>query len=374
MGITIREVKSKSDLKTFIYLPEKIHVNHANWVHPIYLDDREFFNPAKNSSFSYCDTILVLAMNGNEAVGRAMGIINHKYNEINNEKDARFSFIETYHDQHVFSLLIDYISGWARSRGMEKLVGPLGFSDKDPQGFLFEGIDQPIVIASNCNFPYMNDLAVEKGFAKKLDLVVYQIPVPESTPPVYAAIYERFLKNRNGFKIVEFTSRRKVKPYIRPVFDLVNLTFTQIYGFQPFTLKEMDDFANRYLFLINPRFIKLVTGPENRVVAFVIGMSDLSEGIRKARGRLIPFGFMHLLRAARKTRQLNLLLGAVHPQFQGRGLDVLMGIKMFESARNAGKTTIDSHLELEYNTKVRAEMEKAGGKVYKRYRIYQKEL
>ncbi len=374
MGITIREVNGKSDLDTFIFLPEKIHLNHPNWVHPIYLDDREFFNPAKNRAFSYCDTILILAMNGKQAVGRAMGIINHKYNEICNENDARFSFIETYYDHKVFDLLIDYISDWARGKGMEKLVGPLGFSDKDPQGFLYEGFDQPIVIASNCNFPFMIDLAEGKGFTKKVDLVVYQIPVPANTPPVYAAIHERFMKNQNGFSLVEFTSRKQVKPFIRPVFDLVNLTFNNIYGFQPFTLKEMDDFANRYLFLINPMFIKLVTGPGNQVVAFVIGMSDLSKGIQKARGRLIPFGFIHLLRAAKETKQLNLLLGAVHPQYQGRGLDVLMGIKMFESARQAGKTTIDSHLELEYNTKVRAEMERVGGKVYKRYRIYQKDI
>jgi len=374
MGITVSPVSGKADLKEFIYLPEKIHVNHPNWVHPIYLDDFGFFNPDKNKAFSYCDTVLILARKNGKVAGRAMGIINHKYNEIWHEKHARFSFIETWNDPETFDALITFLSDWAKGRKMEKLIGPLGFSDKDPQGFLFEGFNEPIVIASNCNFPYMIDLAEKNGFYKKVDLVVYRIPIPEVDPPFYKAVQERFNRNHNGFRIIEFTSRQKVKPYIRSVFELVNLTFTQIYGFQPFTPKEMDDFANRYLFLINPRFIKLITGPGNRLVAFVIGMSDISRGIQKARGRLFPFGFINLLLAGKRSDQLNLLLGAVHPQYQGRGLDVMMGIRMFESARQTGKTTMDSHLELEYNTKVRAEMERIGGKVYKRYRIFQKDL
>ena len=136
----------------------------------------------------------------------------------------------------------------------------------------------------------------------------------------------------------------------------------------------MDDFANRYLFLINPRFVKVIFNEVGEVVSFIIAMSDISRGIQKSKGYLIPFGFLHILRAGKKSKQLNLLLGAIHPDYRGRGLDVMMGIKMLESAKAAGKTTIDSHLELEYNTKVRAEMEKMDGKVYKRFRIFQKDL
>jgi len=230
------------------------------------------------------------------------------------------------------------------------------------------------VIASNCNFPYMVELTENYGFAVKENLVVYKVPVPEELPPIISRIEERHRKNESGLRVVEFTSRRKVRPYIHKVLWLVNQTFTEIYGFWPYTEREMDDFANRFMFLINPRYIKLVVTPADEVVAFIVGMDDLSEGIRRARGKLIPFGWIHLLRAARKTKQLNLLLGAVRPDYQGRGLDMLMGGKLFESARKAGKCTIDSHLELEQNLKVRAEMERNGGKVYKRFRIYIKEL
>jgi hypothetical protein len=147
-----------------------------------------------------------------------------------------------------------------------------------------------------------------------------------------------------GLRLLEFTSRRKVKPYIHPVLRLLNKTFTQIYGFVPFSEAEMDDFANRYLFLINPRFIKIIVTAQNGVVAFVIGMGHIGEGLQRSKGRLLPLGQFQILRSARKSKQLNLLLGGIDPHYRGNGLDVMMGFKMLESAIAQGKTTLDSHL------------------------------
>lgn len=374
MEVVVKPVVTKRDLKTFIHLPAKIHKNHLNWVPPIYMDEWEFFNSKKNRAFDHCDTVLALAYKNGKAVGRIMGVISQNYNKQHNENHGRFSFVETWDDQEVFHTLIEFIAVWAKEKGMEKLVGPLAFSDKDPQGFLTEGFDEPVSIASNCSFPYMVDLSENEGFEKKNDLVVYKIDIPKEWPDFYKRIAERFNQNNVHLKILEFTSRRKLKPLIRPVFSLVNKTFTEIYGFIPFTEKEMDDFANRYLFLINPKFVKIIENEEGEIISFVISMSDISKGIQKSKGYLFPFGFVPVLRAGKKSNQLNLLLGAIDPCYQGRGLDVMMGIKLMESAKKEGKTTIDTHLELEYNTKVRAEMEKMGGVVYKRFRIYQKDL
>ena len=372
--IEIREVKTRKDLHKFIHLPAEIHRDHTNWVPPIYLDDWEFFNPKKNKSFSSCDTILLLAWREKKVVGRIMGIIHRKYNEKHQENHARFAFFETWNDQEVANALIQAIENWAREKGTDRLIGPLAFSDKDPQGFLIEGFDEPAVIASNCNFPYQTELVTNMGYSKEVDLVVYQIRIPNEIPEFYLKIYERAVNQNKGLQVLEFTSRRKVKPYIHPVLNLLNRTFTEIFGFVPFTEAEMDDFANRYLFLINPRFIKIVVNEQNEVVAFIIGMSHIGEGIQKSKGYLFPFGIFRIFAAARKSKQLNLLLGAIDPVFRGKGLDVLMGVKMLESAWQQGKTVIDSHLELETNTKVRAEMEKMGGRVYKRFRIFGKDL
>lgn len=374
MEVIVKPVVTKSELKTFIHLPAKIHKNHKNWVPPIYMDDWTFFNPKKNRAFEHCDTILAVAWRDGKPVGRIMGVISHHYNQQHNENHGRFAFPETWNDQEVYHALIDFVGKWAKEKGMVKLVGPLAFSDKDPQGFLTDGFDEPVSLASNCSFPYLVDLTEKEGFEKKVDLVVYKIPVPDKLPDFYVRIAERFKRNNGHLNILEFTSRRKIKPWVRPVLKLLNQTFTDIYGFIPFTEKEMDDFANRYLFLINPRFVKIIVNENQEVISFVIGMSDISKGIQKSKGFLIPFGIFRVLRSGKKSNQLNLLLGGIDPAYQGRGLDVMMGIKMIESAKREGKTTIDTHLELEYNTKVRAEMEKMNGVVYKKFRIYQKDL
>jgi hypothetical protein len=374
MNIEIKEVKTRKELRRYINLPAAIHKDHSNWVPPIYMDDRVFFNPKKNEAFNYSDTILLLAYSGKKPVGRIMGIINYKYNDPNKLKEGRFCFLETYKDSEIAKELIRRVEKWAYEKGMDRLVGPLGFSDKDPQGLLVEGFDEPVVLASNCNFPYMVNFVEEAGFSKKIDLVAYKIPIPESIPEFYTKIHERAVRSNGHLKVKHFHSRREMKKYIRPVLYLVNDTFKDIYAFVPLSEKEMTDFANRFLILLDPRFIKLIENENKEVVAFVLGMADISKGIVKCKGRLLPFGIFMVFRAMRKTTQLNLLLGAIKQNYRNTGLDTMLGVSMLKEARTAGITVIDSHLELENNFKIRSEMEKMGGIVYKRFRIYQKSL
>jgi len=373
MALEIREVSGRKEYSIFIHLPEKIHRDHLNWVPPIYLDEKAFFNPRKNKSFTYCDTILALAYRDAEPVGRIMGIINHRYNQLAGERDARFCFMETWDDPEVFHAPLHYVENWARNKGMLKMVGPLGFSDKDPQGFMIEGFDKPIVIATNANQPYMVSRIEKEGYLKKVDLVVYKVPVPLEIPAFYRAIHERALK-KNNLVVREFTSRRQVRPFIHPVLHLLNETFSDIYAFAPFEEHEMDDFANRYLLLLDPRFIKVICDRDDNILSFIIGMPDISKGIRACKGRILPFGIFSIIAARRKSKQLNLLLGGIKAEFRGQGLDVIMGVKMLEEASKRGMEFIDSHLELETNFRMRREMERMGGEVYKRYRIFQKEL
>ncbi len=374
MSLTIKPVLTRRELKRFIHLPARIHRGHENWIPPLYSDEWIFFNPKKNKSFDHCDTILFLAYREKELVGRIMGIIHHDYNREKGENNARFNFLEAWDDREVIGALIDAVAEWARERGTDKLVGPLAFSDKDPQGYLVEGFNEPVVIASHCNFEYIVKHLEALGFEKEIDLVVYKVPVPEETPEIYVRMAERAMNNNSGLSLVEFNTRRQLRRYIRPILSLVNETFTGIYGFTPFTPEEMDDFANRYILVLDPRFIKVIVNSSNETVAFVIGMPDISKGIKQSRGYLYPIGFVPVLLSGRKAPQLNLLLGAIRPDHQNKGLNSVLGSAMLESARKAGKTHMDSHLEMETNTKVRAEMEFMGGKVYKKYRIFQRPL
>ena len=374
MALEIKEVASVRDRHTFIYLPEKIHRGHRNWVPPIWLDEKKYFNPKKNRAFSYCDTIMLLAYRDSVPVGRIMGIINSRYNEYRQEKTARFGYLETYEDKEVVQALLGRVEDWARHKGMLKIVGPYGFSDQDPEGFLIQGFENRATIATYYNFEWLPRMVEELGYTKDIDYFVYKIIIPKELPDFYQKIYDRVMR-RGGFTILEFKKRREIKPWIRPVLSLMNECYLsgEIYGYAPLDEREMDELAKRYLPVIDPRFVKLVL-KDNEAVAFIVGIPDMTEGIQKARGRLFPFGFIHILRAARRTKQLDLLLGAVKEKYRGMGLDVLMGVKMLMSAWEAGFEIIDTHHEMETNVRVRREMERMGGQIYKVYRVYQKPL
>ncbi len=374
MAVVIRKVQSRKDLKDFIFLPEKIHRNHKTWVPPIYIDEWKYFDPKHNRSFTHCDVVRLLATKDGEPVGRIMGVINRKYNEIRNQKVARFGYLETWEDAEVVRALLERVEDWAREHGMAKIIGPYGFTDQDPEGFLIEGFENRATIATYCNFEWMPRMVEEHGYSKDVDYFVYKLDVPREFPEFYKKIYER-VKKKGNFEILEFKNKRKLKPWIKPVLRLMNECYTEsnIYGYAPLDEREMEELTKRYLPVLDPRFVKGVL-KDGELVAFVVGIPDMTEGIQRARGRLFPFGFLKILRAAKKTKQLDLLLGAIREKFRGLGLDVLMGVKMIMTAREAGMEMMDTHHEMEENVKVRAEMEKMGGRVYKKFRIYQKSL
>jgi len=374
MAIEIREVQTKSDLKTFVRLPEAIHKDQENWVHPLYADELKYFDPAKNKAFGYCDVIRLLAYRDGVPAGRIMGIINKRFNEYRKEGIARFGYFETREDADVFHALLSRVEEWARTKGMTRIIGPYGFSDQDPEGWITEGFENRATIATYYNYAFMLRFIEAEGYTKDIDYFVYKVPVPKQLPEFYVKIYER-IQRKGQFTILEFTKRKELRPWIIPLFELMNECYvaSNIYGYAPLDHKEMTDLADRYLPIVDPRFVKIVTKGEE-VVSFIIAMPDMTAGIRAARGRLFPFGFVKILRSAKKTKQLDLLLGAIKEKYRGLGLDVLMGVKMLASASAAGKEILDTHHEMESNVKVRAEMERMGGILYKKFRVYQKNL
>ncbi|MBE9511123.1 MAG: hypothetical protein IMY71_09610 [Bacteroidetes bacterium] len=372
MPVQIKQVKSKGDLRKFIYLPDKLHKDHETWVPPLYSDEWKFLNPKKNIAHSYSDTILFLAYRDNEIVGRIMGIINKTHNKLNNLKNGRFFLPESVNDQEVVHELLSSVEEWARKKGMDKLVGPLGFSDKDPQGFIIEGFDHRAIIATPCNHKYMVYLIANEGFTKEIDLLDFVIPVPEKVPEVYERIFQR-ASRKEGFILQEFKKRKELKALIIPVFRLMNECYSHIYGFIPIEESEMIKLAAQYIPILDPKYLKAVT-LDGEIAGFVIGIPDFSEGLQKSRGRLFPFGIFRIMKAMKNTDRVNLLLGAVKPKHQNKGINVMMAVKFFETAIAEGIKEIESHLILETNTKMLGEVDKAGGTLYKRFRIFRKDL
>ncbi|MBN2523499.1 MAG: hypothetical protein JXB24_09490 [Bacteroidales bacterium] len=370
--IVIKEVLTKHELREFIYLPSKIHKNDPDWLPPLYMDEWVLFNKKKNRSYKYADAVLYLAYRNKKPAGRIMGLINKRYNSLKDEKHARLCFMDTYEDQEVVHALLIKTEEWARENGMVKIVGPLGFSDKDPQGFQIEGFEHPRLFTAATNSPYLPRMVENEGYIKEVDLVNYLVPIPNELPPLYNRAFNRITGTRE-FKLIEFKSKKEIKPYIIPVLELMNDTFMDIYGFVPLNDQEKRDLAKRYLPILDPKFIKLVE-VEGILIGFIIGMPDLTKGIIAIKGKLLPFGIFKIFKEMKKTRKLMLMLGGIKDIYRGNGIDILMGISMLNSARNSNMEVIDSHLILETNTRMRAECERLNGKIIKRFRIYQKGL
>jgi hypothetical protein len=327
----------------------------------------------KNPAYEVADTILFLAYINNQAVGKIMGIIHREYNELQQIKEARFFHLDSIENIEVIKLLIDAVQSWAKAQQMETLVGPFGFSEKDPQGFQIEGFEYLPVIATATNPPYLPQFLETLGFDKLTDCVVYKIDIPAEIPPFYQRIFDRAQRNPK-IKLLNFTSKKELKPYVVPIFRLVNETYKDLLGFVPLSEAEMQKIAKSYLPILDPDFVKIIVDENNEPIAFVVGLPDMSKGLKKARGRLFPFGFIHILLDARKNKQLDLLLGAVKPNYRGLGLTTLLGVSMIKAAQKRKMEFMDTHLVLETNHTMRGEAEKLNGKVYKKYRIFQKAI
>ncbi|MBK7945915.1 MAG: GNAT family N-acetyltransferase [Flavobacteriales bacterium] len=229
------------------------------------------------------------------------------------------------------------------------------------------------VIATPTNPDWLPALVEACGYAPFEDMLSYRMDIPRELPPSYALIADRCL-HLYGLHRVPLRTKRELKPWIVPVLRLVNATYGDLLGFAPMSEAEMRALAAKYMFILDPQLVRLIADASNEPVAFVIASPDMSEGFVRANGRLFPFGFLHILRAMKRSKQLDLLLGAVRPDLQGKGLTAALAISLFDTARERGFTHLDSHLVMQRNTRMRDELERLGAVVWKRYRVYQRSL
>ncbi len=371
--IEVRVADTGDMLELYLTLPSIIHANNPHFVPSLYRDEKEFHNPLKNKNLKCSEYIRLIAFRDNQPVGRIMGIISHDWNEGHHEKCARFYQLDSLSEFEIVSTLVGYIETWAESYGMERIIGSFGFSDKDPQGIQIEGFEYPPVIASVSSSPLLGNLIESCGFTKFKDCVSYRVEIPDHIPEEYEKIIQRITDNHR-LKLIEFNSRKQLRRYFTPLMELMNEGYKNIYGFIPLTQEDIEILASRYIALLDPKLVKIIIDNNSKPVAFVIAMANISEGLKKSSGYIFPFGFIHILKALWCSKQIDLLLGTVSEHYRGRGLNVMLGVALMKSARNKGMKIMDSHLIMEDNRLMRAEMEKIGGKLCKRYRIYQKAI
>lgn len=373
MSIQVIPVGSASDLKTYIRLPARLADRRPNEVLPLWADERAFHDPVRNPALKECDLVRYLALRNGVPVGRIMGIVHKGHNAINKSKVARFFQLDAVDDPKVTAALVGEVENWARAQGMEAMIGPFGTSDKDPQGFQIEGFEHLPVLATPTNAPHLPRHLEALGYSKHADALSYRVAIAERLPEGYYRVAER-IRAAGELRVVPLASRKALGPWILPVLRLVNITYTDLLGFVPMDEAEMKHLAAQYMPVLDPAFVKIIATEEDVPVGFVVAMPDMSEGLLKAKGSLFPLGFLHILLAMRRTEQLDLFLGAVHPAWQRHGLTCLLAIELLGEARKRGMTHFDSHLIQETNSAMRGEVERLGGEVWKRYRVFGKTL
>jgi len=342
--ITIKEVKSKSDLRKFISFPDKLYKGNKYRVPQLHSFEKSTLSAKKNPAFEFCEAKYWLAYKNKEIVGRIAGIISAKSNEIWKENYARFGWIDFINDKDVSSALIKTVENWAESKGMSAVHGPLGFSDLDLEGMLVEGFDEIGTQAVIYNYPYYPAQLEELGYAKDVDWVQLEVKIPVKVPEKIQRISELVQKKYN-LRLLKIKKAKEILPYARSMFQTINKSYTNLYGFVPLTEKQIAYYTDLYFSMVNPRYVGFVVDSKNEVVAFGLGFLSLSKALMKAKGKLFPFGFIKILKDMKKNDTIDLLLHAAKPEYQNKGIPAIFYADMTQACINDGvRTAITSHI------------------------------
>ena len=351
--ITIKEVKTKRDLRRFVQFGIDLYEGNNCYCPPIIFDEMNTFSPSGNPALDVCDFIVYMAYRNDKIVGRIVGIVNHRANEAWNVKKCRFGWFECIDDYEVFKALLDAVAEWGRSKGMACLNGPVGFTDFDHQGLLLEGFDYNAPMASLYTHPYYIAHYERYGLRKEADWIECQLCPPKEAPERMRRV-AKLVSERYGLHVVKVKSVRELKKrYGYSYFDVIDAAYQKLYNFQPLTDKQKQYYCKMYFPLLNFDFVTMVANDKDEIVAVGLGMPSLSDALRKCKGRLFPFGWYHLLKAlkAKKMTDFDLLLIAVRPDYQDKGVNALLFDDMTPYFQKYGIERVETTAILETNAK-----------------------
>jgi len=374
MSVEIRKVRTRAELKKFVAFPETIYADERNWVPSFLFDDMNTLNPKKNPAFEFCEAQYWTAWKEGRMVGRIAGIINHRFVEKWGKKLARFGWIDFIDDFDVASALVKTVEDWARSRGMEGLHGPWGFTDLDREGMLVEGFGEQATFATIYNYSYYPVFMERLGYAKEVDWLEFRVTTPDFIPEKVLRVNE-LLSKRAGVRIYEWRSRRElITKFGAQVFELIDEAYAGLYGTTPLSPRQVRAYINQYLNFVDPRFTKIMVDAQERLAGFAITIPSLSNALYKSRGRLFPFGWARLLFALRNPTSIDMMLVAVRKEYLARGAVALLMTALNKSAIENGIKESETNPELETNLAVQGMWKDYPKRQHKRRRIYYKAL
>ncbi len=366
---------TKKELKKYVKFGIDHYKGNDCFVPPLIFDEVDTLTPDKNPAFEFCEAQSFMAYRDGKPVGRITAIINHVANERTGNKDLRFGFVDFIDDNEVVDALFKAAGDWGRQRGMTSIIGPMGFSDMDHEGMLTDGFDELGTMATIYNHPYYPHQMERMGFDKDVDWVEYRITIPSEIPDKYMRIADIVQKKYN-LHTVEYTSRKRLKDeYGRAIFDLINEAYDGLYGYTPLTERQINHYIDMYLGILRLDCVCLIVDADNQLVGLGISIPSFSKALQRSKGCLFPLGWYHILRAIKGRNDIvDLMLVAVKPEYQSRGVNALLFSKLIPVYVKNGYKYAESNLELEDNAAVQLQWQYFERRQHRRRRCYRRSL
>ena len=373
MAVSIKEVRTKRDLRQFAKFPNVLYKNNKYYVPQLISMDMATFSPKKNRAFEVCEGKYWLAYKDDELVGRVAGIINHKYNRKVGQNICRFGWIDFTNDPEVVHALLDTVESYARANGMNVVEGPVGFLEFDVAGVLVDGFDQYPTAYGKYNDPYYEPLILAEGYKKETDYVEFRVTVPENIDR-----YEKLSKligERLGLHEATFKNKKDlVRKYADGIFGVLNHAYSSLHGFSELSQAQCEDLKKEFLPQLILDYVSVIVDKDDKVVAFGITLPSLSKALIKAKGHLFPFGWYHILHALKHNDTIDALLVAISDEYKDKGVNAMLIAKMGIGYHKHGIKYLESTRELESNMAVQNMWGHFERKLHKRARVYIKEI
>jgi GNAT superfamily N-acetyltransferase len=368
-------VTSKSALRQFVKFNIELYEGNPYHVPGLISDELMTLDRDKNPAFEFCEAIYFLAYKEDKIVGRIGGLINHRANDIWQQQYARFGFLDFTDDEEVSKALFEAVERWAVQKGMVGIQGPLGFTDLDHEGLLVWGFDKVGTMATAYNFPYYQEHIAKLGYVKEQDWQEFHIQIPKEIPEKHKRIAEIALK-RNGLKVMKFKHTREIWPYAKKIFQLVNDAYKPIYGYSELSPKQIDYYIKMYIPMLRLDFITVITREsDDAVVGLGLTLPSLSQSLKKAKGRLFPTGWYHLMKSMYgKSEIVDLYIMGVLPEYQNKGVNAIIFYDLIPIFNKAGIRYAESNPELEINRKMQSQWEDFDAKHVRTRRAFIKQL
>lgn len=375
-SISIKIVSDRSELKTFVRFGNKLYKGNKYYVPSIPSDDLMTLDKTRNGAFEFSEAEYFLAYKNGEVVGRVAAIINHKANETWKVKQVRFGWFDFIDDLEVSKALLDAVIEFGRSRGMNQIVGPLGFTDFDPEGMLVEGYDRVSTMVLIYNHPYYPEHMIKHGYVKQTGWVEYKITIPDELPEKHIKIAE-IVMERYNLKVLKKTKREiRREKYGHKLFELINETYCGLYGYSLLSEKQIQQYVDSYLGIVDMDMLTFIEDPDGNLIAAGVTIPSMAKALQKCNGELFPFGWYHLLKSMywKKPDTLDMLLIGVRPDWQCKGVNSLLFIDLFQRYKKMGFKYAETNANLETNAKVQAMWTPFEKELHKRRWIFGKDI